>query len=103
MQMSREIARDNEKSGGCYEHSPDRDKGTVIPMSKDQFTSSARGSAGGKATFNKYGSQYMAEIGRRGFTAAMAKFDNNPYVLNKFIAGQRAWPQRETTYGWYGK
>lgn len=68
-----------------------------------EVKSTPRGSAGGKATYTKYGSAHMAEIGRRGFTAAMARFGNCPYTLNRFIAGKGAWPQRETTYAWYGK
>lgn len=49
------------------------------------------GSNGGKETVKRHGTQHMREIGRAGFTAAMASFANNPYLLNKMLQKEGKW------------
>lgn len=47
-------------------------------------------SLGGKALFNKYGREYMSEIGKRGAQAFYRKYKLVPYGTNQFAIVDRS-------------
>ncbi len=53
------------------------------------MTKQEAGSKGGKATVNKYGRQYMAEIGRRGAVELYRRYNLAPVDLNRFALVDR--------------
>ena len=43
-----------------------------------------KSSAGGKAVYMKYGSEYIQKIGRKGYQAMRERYDLIPYGFNDF-------------------